>query len=325
VAERAETVTTSGRTVPAISVVTTTFNRAHLLPRLWNSVKAEQASFEWIVVDDASADDTADVVASFDDPRISYIRHPVDRGGPAAGRNQGARAARGRYVVFLDDDDELFPGALARMVVTLDAAEPSIGCAVFQCQFPDGSRWREQVTHGAVYDEVDVVCRRVLGLEKIFVYRREVFDEFQLEEDLLFVEGVFVFGLTRRHKILMVNEPARVYHDTGVRNSSYKGLVRISPLIGRGYERILANHRDVLADWPEARVHYLTKALFRYSVAGARRDGWRVFREIARHGRLRATLFGLGLLLVALTRTGLLLERFRLPMVMRRSIARSRA
>jgi len=310
---------------PVISVVTATLNKENLLPRVWNSLRNEQPDFEWIVVDDASADNTREVVEAFADPRINYIRHPVDRGGPAGGRNQGAKAARGRYILFLDDDDELYPGALARMIETLDAADPSIGCAIFQCEFTGGRRWRETVEHGAVYDEEDVVCRRVLGLEKICVYRREVFDEFQLEEDLRFVEGVFVFGLTKRHKILMVDEPARIYHDTGARNSSYKGLIRISPLIGRGYERILANHREVLSRHPEARLHYLTKALFRYSVGGSRGDSWRVFREIVRHRRLRPAAFGLALVAIGLVGAGPLVERFRVPLMMRRRIGRARA
>jgi glycosyltransferase involved in cell wall biosynthesis len=307
-----------------VTVVTTTFNRARLLPRVWASLSAETPAFEWIVVDDASSDDTTSVMESLaTDPRVHYLRHPIDRGGPAAGRNQGALAARGRYVVFLDDDDELYPGALQDMVDTLDAADSSIGCAMFQCVFPDGRRWREDVVDGAVYDEVDVVCRRVLGLEKIFVYRRAVFDEFRLPEDLLFVEAVFVLAVAKRYRFLMVDRPGRVYHDTGVRNTSPKGLIRISRLIGRGYERILDNHREVLATHPEARLFYLKKALYRYSLAGARVDAWRMFREVARCRRPAATLVGFGMLAVSLPGVALSVERIRLPLMMRRQMRRA--
>jgi glycosyltransferase involved in cell wall biosynthesis len=299
---------------PVVSVVTTTFNRASLLPRAWASLRDQPCEFEWIVVDDASRDDTASVVAGFDDPRIQYVRHPVDRGGPAAGRNDGARAARGRYIVFLDDDDELFPGALPRMVDALEDAPPEVGCAMFQCVFPDGSRWNERITHGAIYHETDVVCGRGLGMEKILVYRREVFEEFQLAEDLLFVEGAFVYALSTKYGLLMVDEPGRVYHDTGERNSNAAGMRRISPLIARGYERIVNNHREVLRGCPASRRYYLTKALYRYGVAGQTRESWRVLRLVLGERDLRSGLVAIALFLVGAVGLAPALERVRVPL-----------
>jgi glycosyltransferase involved in cell wall biosynthesis len=318
--------TTPVATGTAISVVTTTYNRADLLPRVWASLQGESVPFEWIVVDDASTDDTEAVVAAFADPRIRYMRHPVNTGGPAAGRNGGAKAARARYVVFLDDDDELYPGALRRMVDILDRSAPEIGCVLFQCELPGGGRYGEPVSDGAVYDEADVVCRRVLGMEKICVYRREVFEEFQLPEDLLFGEAVFVFGLTRRYKFLMLDEPGRIYHhDSGVRFSNSDSIVRMSPLIARAHERILRNHRDVLAKDPEARLFYLKKALFRYSVGHARADSWRLVREILRYRRPGPAVFALTVFTLGVLRLAPYIERFRLPFLARRQVGRAGA
>jgi glycosyltransferase involved in cell wall biosynthesis len=317
------TVTETARTAEGpveVSVVTTAFNRGHLLPRAWASLRDETPAFEWIIVDDASTDGTPGIVESFADRRIRYIRHDVDRGGPSAGRNQGARMARGRFVVFLDDDDELYPGALARMVDRMRGADRSIGVAMFQCVLPAGRRWREKVVDGAVYDEVDVVCGRVLGLEKILIYRREIFDQFQLPEDLMFVEGEFVFAISKRYKLLMVAEPGRIYHDTGVRNTNIRGMLRVSPYIGRGYERIVRNHQEVLAGCPDSRVFYLVKAMYRYSVAGLRGDSWRVFREIARHRRPAKTGLAFAMLAVGVMGLGGLVERIRLPLAMRRRV-----
>jgi glycosyltransferase involved in cell wall biosynthesis len=314
------------RANPQIAVVTTTFNRAHVLPRAWDSLKNESVSFEWIVVDDKSTDDTAAVIAALGDPRIRYFKRDVNSGGPAAGRNQGALASRAPYVLFLDDDDELFPGALSRMLEVFENADPTIGCVLFQCRLPGGGQWGEPVRHGAVYDEVDVVCRHALGMEKICVYRRAVFDEFLLPEDLLFGEGVFVLGLSRRYKYLMLDEPGRVYHhDSGIRYTSSATIVRMSPLIARMYERILENHSEVLARHPEARLHYLLKAMFRYSVGRSVGESWRIFREVLRHRRLGAILYGLGLLALGLSGAGPLLERVRLPWTVRRTMRRAQA
>jgi glycosyltransferase involved in cell wall biosynthesis len=65
-------------------------------------------NLEIIVVDDASSDDTPDVVKAFQDQRVRYIRHDTNRGGSAA-RNTGIRIATGEFIAFLDDDDEWEP------------------------------------------------------------------------------------------------------------------------------------------------------------------------------------------------------------------------
>jgi len=81
---------------PKVSVVIPTYNRAHLVGRAIRSVLNQTyQDFEIIVVDDGSTDNTKEVVKSFNDPRIRYIRHEKNRGGSAA-RNTGIRAARGK-------------------------------------------------------------------------------------------------------------------------------------------------------------------------------------------------------------------------------------
>lgn len=93
-------------TDPLVTVVIPTYNRAALLTCAIQSVLNQTyENLEIIVVDDASADDTQRIVESFADSRIRYLRHKVNRGGSAA-RNTGIRAATGKYIAFLDDDDK---------------------------------------------------------------------------------------------------------------------------------------------------------------------------------------------------------------------------
>ena len=90
---------------PRLSIVVTTRDRPHLLPRALRSALAQTVSeIEVIVVDDGSTEPA--VVP--DDPRLTLLRLPVNR-GLAAARNAGANVARGRLVTHLDDDDELLP------------------------------------------------------------------------------------------------------------------------------------------------------------------------------------------------------------------------
>jgi glycosyltransferase involved in cell wall biosynthesis len=94
---------------PLVSVIIPTHNRASMLPRAIRSVQRQTyPHLEILVIDDASTDNTPEVVKSFDDPRIHYIRHDTNRGGSAS-RNSGIRAATGDYIAFLDDDDEWEP------------------------------------------------------------------------------------------------------------------------------------------------------------------------------------------------------------------------
>jgi glycosyltransferase involved in cell wall biosynthesis len=65
---------------PLISVVLTTYNRSKLLPRAIDSVlKGSYSNFELIVIDDASPDDTEQVVTRIGDPRVRYVRQLENR------------------------------------------------------------------------------------------------------------------------------------------------------------------------------------------------------------------------------------------------------
>lgn len=114
--------------MPNVSVIIPTSNRATFLKNAIASVLSQTfQDFELIVVDDASRDETVDVVQSFPDTRIKYIRHEKQRGGAAA-RNTGIISSQFDYLAFLDDDDEWFPEKLARQVALLRASPPEVGC-----------------------------------------------------------------------------------------------------------------------------------------------------------------------------------------------------
>ncbi len=103
-----------------VSICIPTRNRAPQLGAALTSVLEQDVDgLEVLVHDDASADDTADVVAAFADERIRYVRHPVQV-GTAANRNSCVQAARGRYLAWLDSDDERRPGSLRRQLAVFD-------------------------------------------------------------------------------------------------------------------------------------------------------------------------------------------------------------
>lgn len=98
---------------------------------------------ELLVTDDASADGTAEVLASFDDPRLVVHRNPVNL-HRSRSLNEALDRARGEYVARMDADDVSRPGRLAAQVAHLDA-NPAVGiCGTWIRTFghTEGAVWR---------------------------------------------------------------------------------------------------------------------------------------------------------------------------------------
>jgi glycosyltransferase involved in cell wall biosynthesis len=112
---------------PIISVIIPTYNRAHTIRRAINSVLNQTyKNMEIIVVDDASSDNTEEIVKSINDNRIIFIKHDSNKGGAAA-RNTGIKASKGNYVAFQDSDDEWYPEKLQLQTAVLFKAPLEVG------------------------------------------------------------------------------------------------------------------------------------------------------------------------------------------------------
>lgn len=110
-----------------ISVIITTHNRAYILGRgIQNILDQTYQNFELIVVNDNSTDDTEEVVKSFDDPRLRYIKNPENKGVSFA-RNLGIKAAICDYIIFQDDDDLSRLDKLEKLVNVMTYSEDSVG------------------------------------------------------------------------------------------------------------------------------------------------------------------------------------------------------
>lgn len=112
---------------PKVTVIIPTYNRANQMVRSISSVLGQTyGDFELIIVDDASSDNTAEIMASFDDERVKCIRREQN-GGAAAARNTGIRAATGEFVAFNDSDDEWLPDKLERQMEVFEIVPSKVG------------------------------------------------------------------------------------------------------------------------------------------------------------------------------------------------------
>lgn len=112
--------------IPKVSVCIPVYNGANYIAESIASVLAQTyADFRLIVCDNCSTDNTADIVRSFRDPRLTYVCNPKNL-GIAGNYNQALNLVEGEYVCFWHHDDVMLPENLERKVCVLDE-NPKVG------------------------------------------------------------------------------------------------------------------------------------------------------------------------------------------------------
>lgn len=127
-----------------ITVFTPTYNRAYILPQLYESLQQQTCKdFEWLIVDDGSSDNTAGIVQQWileADFIIRYVQQ--ENGGKHRAINRGAKEANGELFFIVDSDDKLTPNAIERILADYESIatnEAFAGVCGLRA-FPDGSR-----------------------------------------------------------------------------------------------------------------------------------------------------------------------------------------
>lgn len=99
-----------------VSVIMPSYNTAKFIEETVRSVLEQTyTNLELLIVDDCSTDNTDEVVASFRDKRIRYLKNK-ENSGAAVSRNRALRAAKGRWIAFLDSDDLWKPQKLEKQI-----------------------------------------------------------------------------------------------------------------------------------------------------------------------------------------------------------------
>jgi len=182
---------------PLVSIVIPTYNRADLIGRTITSALAQSwQNLEIIIVDDASTDDTRAVIQAIADPRVRYVGLEKNS-GPSTARNTGVEQARGRFISFLDSDDEWRPEKMARQVAALvQQTNPDNVVCYTQALIVqnDGTRLlptREKRTDESVGDYVicgrhglihtsSLMLSRTLALANPFPVDQKIFEDWDL-------------------------------------------------------------------------------------------------------------------------------------------------
>jgi glycosyltransferase involved in cell wall biosynthesis len=213
-----------------VSVVTSTYQRANTLPRLYESLCAQTyRDFEWVLVDDGSDDGTEELVRGWiGESPFPIVYHWQENRGMGIGRNRAIERASGEYCAMIDSDDWYLPHALERMVATWEAIPPQRREEFSDVEGlrvdGDGElvldRFPEDVFDGNYFELR--ACHGIRG-DTIGMFRREVLARFPFPEDLGWhVTPALIWNrIAAQHETRFVNEiwAGTEYQPTGLTNT----------------------------------------------------------------------------------------------------------
>lgn len=241
--------------MPKVSVIIPTRNRPELLLRAVASVYDQTyTDFEVIIVDDGDLPRAYDVLGDYvSRDRFLYIETSKNIGG-AATRNIGIKAAKGKYVAFLDDDDEWLPEKLEKQVSVLERSPAEVSLVYTGVSAYDQNG---QLLYTSVAKESGIadplprllykcdIWTSALMYKKSYVDQGFVFDEEQKKNQEWDLE-------LRLGKVSKFYVLAELLTRINIGESEQMGGKKNLNNIIAGYERFLNKHIDLYVTQPKA-------------------------------------------------------------------------
>ena len=217
-----------------------TYNRAHLLGRVFESLKAQTFSdFEWVIVDDGSRDNTGELVRTWQEssPGFAIQYHRKPNGGKHTTINPGVELARGEFMVILDSDDWLAPNALERMLsLWKDIPNRSMYSGIVGlCAHPDGQVIGDRFPSDSFdSNAVDLTHTHHIQGDKISLSRTDVMREFPFPfQDLrgLVTESLVWHRIAQKYQERYVNEifAYKEYLEEGLSDRALELQIQAAP------------------------------------------------------------------------------------------------
>jgi len=218
--------------------------------------------FELIVVDDASTDGTEEAVKAFNDNRIRYVRHMMNRGVSGA-KNTGIKNANEKYIAFLDDDDEWLPEYLGIMINVMDRERKQTGLAF--ASFYDVAPDTGVVLNVRKQQKKQRKKGSSIGFPSRWIVRKEVFEKAGMfdEEINVFEDVELSFRILKHYEAIYVDKPlVKLYCTEGSASSDIRGQRGDIGILLDRYSEIMNSAE--LADWYIALANsYFAEGIFK--------------------------------------------------------------
>lgn len=268
---------------PTVSVIIPTYGRPDYLKRAVESVLNQTyRKIEVIVIDDNNPD-TPERIATMKTmeaysktENVIYLKHEFNKNGSAA-RNTGINASSGKYICFLDDDDEMLPERIEKFVLKMEALDESWGACYsdFIKLKPNGEKnYCGEKRTGDLYEEALMRALYFCPGSNLFVRAEAVkaiggFDEdFRRNQDL-----EFLARLLEHNKLAFVDAQTLTIHyeDKTAGKAKYENLVALDDF----YLNKFRSRIDRLSPKSQKKVYqYIALARLKYSVQmGKTKDG----------------------------------------------------
>ena len=229
---------------PFVSVVIPTYNRKEKLERLLNSILQSdypKEKIEIIVVDDASNDGTAELIAKQFNT-VLYIRN-IEEKLVAAARNRGLKASNGEFILIIDDDNIIYKDTIIHLVrVLTDDKSIGIAAPIMYYDNVPNKIWcagikRNMVTSKTTFIGLDQIDEgqfdTILDSDDFpncFMTRKEIIDIGIFFDDvnfpIHFEESDFCERIKRRGYRSVLVPSAKVFHDTKIRGKGFETELR---------------------------------------------------------------------------------------------------
>jgi glycosyltransferase involved in cell wall biosynthesis len=200
------------QSVPFFSIIIPTYNRASIIEKtVRTALQQTFQDFEIIVSDDGSTDNTKDVIASMNDPRIRYI-YQENRERSAA-RNHGIENAKGAYICFLDSDDYYLPNHLQSLHDFIhEKAKPVSMIFTDQEYLVNGEIREAESIPLQGQDPVMYFLKNPVVPARVCIHA-EILQHVRFREDIVIVEDTVLWvGIAMRFPVLHLAKHTIRYH-----------------------------------------------------------------------------------------------------------------
>ena len=196
---------------PLVSIVTPSFNQAAYLEETIRSVlEQDYEPIEYVVVDDGSTDGSPEIVRRYEDRLAWWTRQ--ENAGQVAALNRGFARATGELMGYLNSDDTLLPGAVARMVEELER-DPDLWLVYGDALYTDEASRQTGYLPSREFDVAEMVRRADNHVvQPSTLWRREAWERFgPLNEDGWYFFDFEFFLRFPPERVRRIGEPLSTY------------------------------------------------------------------------------------------------------------------